>query len=189
TIDFSTDLAEPDSLKTFFLGISGDGKHDAMLREFANNRFQLNNLFLILIESYYMPENVVIRPLVNGKNLGDTSFGERCGIVLTIILIAGTNPIIVDQPEDHLDGKYISNTLVPLLTQQKVNRQIILVTRDANIAIGADSELLIILNQVDGLTKNNRGTIEDEIAREKYIWELDGGVEAFKLRRKKYRIA
>ena len=40
---------------------------------------------------------------------------------MAIVLVAGTNPIVIDQPEDNLDGKYISKVLVPLIRAQKQN--------------------------------------------------------------------
>ena len=107
---------------------------------------------------------------------------------MAIVLVAGTNPIIVDQPEDNLDGKYVSKVLVPLIRDQKLKRQIILVTRDANIAIGGDSELILILDKEERGTALLPGTIENRIARSKYIWILDGGERAFQKREEKYAI-
>ena len=101
-------------------------------------------------------------------------------------LVAGTNPIIIDQPEDNLDGKYISNVIVPLIRSQKQRRQIILVTRDANIAIGGDSELILILDKEESGTALLPTTIENREIRPKYIWILDGGALAFQKREEKY---
>ncbi len=125
---------------------------------------------------------------LGAKSLQSTSFGERCGIVIAIVLVAGTNPIVIDQPEDNLDGKYISNVLVPLLRKQKQRRQIILVTRDANIAVGGDAELLIILAKQAAGTVILPATIENQDKRSEYIWILDGGERAFRKREEKYSI-
>ena len=110
------------------------------------------------------------------------------GLFLLWLLSAGTNPIVIDQPEDHLDGKFISETLVPLLRKQKNNRQIILITRDANIVIGGDAELINILEIEDQLTTIVPATIENIKQRDKYIWVLDGGKEAFLKRENKYNL-
>ena len=73
------------------------------------------------------------------------------------------------KPEDHLDDKFISRVLVPLFRQQKHNRQIILVTRDANVVVGGDAELIHILEPTDLRTEILPSSIEDIDCREKYI--------------------
>jgi len=141
-----------------------------------------------MLKYYYSIGNIHVQTKLGGKLLKNTSFGERCGIVIAIVLVAGTNPIIIDQPDDHLDGKFISDVLVPLLRQQKHNRQIILITRDANIVVGGDAELIHILEPADERTEILPTSIEDIDCREKYIWILDGGADAFTRREQKYDI-
>ena len=142
-----------------------------------------------MLRYHYDIANIQVQAKLGEKLLQSTSFGERCGIVIVIILVAGTNPIVIDQPEDNLDGKFISNVLVPLIREQKKNRQIVLVTRDANLVIGSDSELIHIL-ECDGNGKTSifPATIENKKVRPKYIWILDGGEQAFKNREKKYSL-
>ena len=130
--------------------------------------------------------SIQVQTKLGEKPLQNTSFGERCGIVISIVLVAGTNPVVIDQPEDNLDGKFISTVLVPLIKKRKHYRQVILVTRDANIVIGGDAELIHILEGDGQKTEIIPSTIEDVEYREKYIWILDGGKEAFKNREKKY---
>lgn len=78
--------------------------------------------------------------------------------------------------------------LVPLIRGQKQKRQIILVTRDANIAIGGDSELILILDKEATGTQFLPSTIENKENRPKYIWILDGGAKAFQTREEKYNL-
>src|SRR5205085_6586887 len=118
-----------------------------VLQELLSNKTFQQRLHLEMQRSCYDIENIRVQTKLGEKSLQNTSFGERCGIVIAIALVAGTNPIVIDQPEDNLDGKYISNVLVPLVREQKQKRQIILVTRDANIVIGGDAELIIILKK------------------------------------------
>jgi ABC-type enterochelin transport system ATPase subunit/predicted nucleic acid-binding Zn-ribbon protein len=162
--------------------------HTQILQELINDDVFLEKLYLLFWKEYYNIKNIQIQTKLGDNLLQNTSFGERCGIVISIILIAGTNPIIIDQPEDNLDGKFISNILVPLIKKRKFNRQIILITRDANIVIGGDAELIHILEQDKNgkKTKILPTTIENIEYREDYIWILDGGKEAFEKREKKY---
>lgn len=160
--------------------------HRQVLQELANDPVFLEQLYLRIWKSYYDIENIQVQTKLGEKFLQNTSFGERCGIVVSIVLVAGTNPIIIDQPEDNLDGKFISNVLVPLIRKQKYNRQIILVTRDANLVIGGDAELIHILRSDEKKTDVIPSSIENIEYREDYIWILDGGKEAFQKREQKY---
>jgi ABC-type cobalamin/Fe3+-siderophores transport system ATPase subunit len=164
------------------------GLHKQILQELVNDPVFLEKLYLLLWKEYYDISNIQVQTKLGDKLLQNTSFGERCGIVISIILIAGTNPIVIDQPEDNLDGKFISNVLVPLIRKRKLCRQIILVTRDANIAIGGDAELIHILESDENKKKTRilPSSIENIEYRENYIWILDGGKEAFEKREKKY---
>lgn len=160
--------------------------HRQVLQELVNNPVFLEKLYLRLWRDYYDIDNIQVQTKLGEKLLQNTSFGERCGLVMSIVLVAGTNPIVIDQPEDNLDGKFISTVLVPLIKKRKHYRQIILVTRDANIVIGGDAELIHILEGDGQKTKIIPSTIENIEHREKYIWILDGGKEAFEKREKKY---
>lgn len=162
--------------------------HTQVLQELVNDDVFLERLYLEMYKHYFDIGNILVQTELDGKLLQNTSFGERCGIVIAIILVAGTNPIVIDQPEDNLDGKFISKVLVPLVRRQKQNRQIILITRDANIVIGGDAELIQILESSNGKTTITPSTIENIRERSKYIWILDGGVEAFQKREEKYNI-
>ncbi len=160
--------------------------HTKVLKELLNDSGFTEGLHLRIVKYFFDINNIQIQTKLGDKPLQNTSFGERCGIVMGIVLVAGTNPIVIDQPEDNLDGKFISNVLVPLLRKQKRNRQIILITRDANIVIGGDSELIEILEEDDDRTILIPSTIENKSNRSRYIWILDGGEQAFQQREKKY---
>jgi len=162
--------------------------HKQILQELVNDEAFLEKLYLLLYKEYYDISNIQVQTKLGDKLLQNTSFGERCGIVVSIILIAGTNPIVIDQPEDNLDGKFISNVLVPLIRKRKLSRQVILVTRDANIVIGGDADLIHILENDESEKKIKilPTSIENIKYRTNYIWILDGGEEAFEKRERKY---
>lgn len=162
--------------------------HTQVLQELLSSDVFLEKLHLRIHKHYFDIGNIQVQTKLGEKFLQNTSFGERCGIVIAIVLVAGTNPIVIDQPEDNLDGRFISEVLVPLIRKQKQNRQIILITRDANIAVGGDSELIAILEDDNGRTKVLPSTIESKKARSKYIWILDGGEKAFQTREAKYNL-
>ena len=122
------------------------------------------------------------------KTLGkDTmSFGERCGTILELVLHSGDHPLIIDQPEEHLDSKFIAKRIVDITRKQKINRQIIICTHNANIVVLGDSELVTVLSEDANGTCGIQGSLENSIIKEKIYDVLEGGPEAFKKREQKY---
>ena len=114
------------------------------------------------------------------------SFGERCGTVVEIILQSGDHPLIIDQPEEHLDSKFIAERAIKILRSRKINRQIIICTHNANIVVLGDAELITALNVTIEGTEVNQGTIENPIIKKLIYDVLEGGPEAFKKREQKY---
>jgi hypothetical protein len=118
-------------------------------------------------------------------------------------------PLLIDQPEDDLDSRSIYDEIVPYLKERKSSRQILMVSHNANLVVGADSEQVIVANR-HGEDRRNRddqmfeyatGSLEcsqpaqdspfvlDTCGIQEHACELlDGGQEAFKKRRDKYRI-
>ena len=113
---------------------------------------------------------------------------------------------IRDRPEDDLDSRSISRAVVPFLRKTKQDRQILMISHNANLVVGADSELVIVANQHGGKFKNpnklqyfyNSGALESSRCQNKkgyygrgsvrsHICEiLDGGEEAFAKRAERY---
>lgn len=94
-------------------------------------------------------------------NLLDMSPGKRSFVVLKLLLDFSNKkcPILIDQPEDNLDNSAIYNELVKYIREKKKERQIILVTHNPNIVVGADSEEVIVANQ-NGKNAPNDGGIK-----------------------------
>jgi ATPase subunit of ABC transporter with duplicated ATPase domains len=121
------------------------------------------------------------------KLLKNCSIGERGTALLSIILIAGAEPLIIDQPEDDLDHFYLYKTLTPIIKEVKKRRQLIFATHDANIVVNGDAELIFIVITEDGEFGDITPTsIENLATREKVMDVLEGGKTAFIKREKKY---
>jgi predicted ATPase len=77
------------------------------------------------------------------------SEGKRAFVILQLLLDFSdkTWPILIDQPEDDLDNRSISYYLAEYLKDKKKDRQIIIVTHNANIVLWADAEMVIVANQ------------------------------------------
>ena len=139
------------------------------------------------------------------------SQGKQAFVILKLLLEFSQKqcPILIDQPEDSLDNRAIYNELVRYIRLKKKHRQIILVTHNPNVVVGADAEEVIIANQQGSKTPNENdikfqyryGSLEDtsEInhdlsvpilhrmgIREHVCDILEGGKEAFANRERKY---
>ncbi|WQZ65623.1 ATPase [Helicobacter pylori] len=119
--------------------------------------------------------------------LNKTSFGQKCTAVLVVLLSLGNNPIIIDEPEAHLDSALIANYLVALIKKQKQKRQIIFATHNANFVLNADAELIIQLKNENNKIVAQSFMIESDAYRDDLL-KLEGGEEAFKNRERKYGI-
>ena len=121
------------------------------------------------------------------KQLRYCSIGERGTALLSIILVTGKEPLIIDQPEDDLDHFYLYKTLNPIIKEVKKKRQLIFATHNANIVVNGAAELICIVNTEDGkFGKVISTSIEDVCCRDKIMDILEGGKEAFEKRKQKY---
>ncbi|MBO6793050.1 MAG: PHP domain-containing protein [Balneolaceae bacterium] len=130
----------------------------------------------------------MVKVQYDGRPIEKSSFGQRCTAVLVILLLLGNNPIIIDEPEAHLDSLLISNYLVEVIKDRKRSRQIVFATHNANFVVNGDAELIHILSidEASQSTVIKSTTIENEDTRETLIG-LEGGFEAFKKRENKYQ--
>ncbi|GAA7846059.1 AAA family ATPase [Helicobacter pylori] len=121
------------------------------------------------------------------RALNETSFGQKYTAVLVVLLSLGNNPIIIDEPEAHLDSALIANYLVALIKKQKQKRQIIFATHNANFVLNADAELIIQLKNENNKIVAQSFMIESDAYKEDLL-KLEGGEKAFKDRERKYGI-
>jgi len=145
---------------------------------------------LIIIKHIHdIPNYIRFKGYYGDKNLKSCSFGQRCTAVVVTLLMTGIKPLIIDEPEAHLDNKLIAEYLVELIKTKKPDRQIIFATHNSNFVINGDAELIHILDipHKDLYTNITSTTIEDLSNRERLL-RLEGGKEAFKTRESKYDI-
>lgn len=136
---------------------------------------------------YDVKLNKIIQVKYDNRDVEQASFGQRCTAVVVILLLFGNYPLIIDEPEAHLDSSLIANYLVSLLKEKKSDRQIIFATHNANFVINGDAEKIFILKNESGQTEVIETTIEDTKNREELL-KLEGGKEAFEKRGEKLNI-
>ncbi|MHA1883311.1 MAG: TrlF family AAA-like ATPase [Candidatus Thorarchaeota archaeon] len=130
--------------------------------------------------------NVGLRISYLEKSLKDLSMGERAIILLKILLALKDYPLLIDQPEEHLDNRYIFADLVPAFRDAKLKRQIFIATHNANLVVNTDAEQIVIAEDVDGVLSYRSCSLEDLTARDSIKGLLEGGDDAFRKREQKY---
>ncbi len=102
----------------------------------------------------------------------------------------GTNPLLIDQPEDNLDSEFIYKSIVDKLRKIKEKSQIIIVTHNPNIAVLSDAELIILLRSTSVKTHIlDRESINWTKIRSLCCDILEGGKQTFINRQKLYGIS
>jgi energy-coupling factor transporter ATP-binding protein EcfA2/type II secretory pathway pseudopilin PulG len=160
--------------------------------DFLKKIFEVNSNFLIFKSIrakhlYDVKASAKIDVIYGDKSIEHASFGQKCTSVIVILLLFGTAPLIIDEPEAHLDSSLIANYLVPLLKQKKNERQIIFATHNANFVINGDAEKIFVLKNDDNKTRIIETTIENTKHRDELL-KLEGGKEAFEKRGYKLNI-
>ena len=113
------------------------------------------------------------------------STGQKCTTILPILLMENEKPLLIDQPEDNLDNRYISETVVRNLNAVKERRQLIFVTHNANVPVLGDAARVIVLDSNGESARLLKfGTVDD--CKNEIVSLLEGGEEAFKQRKKRY---
>ena len=130
-----------------------------------------------------------------GKEISELSPGTR-GIVLLILYLSldasDDRPLIIDQPEENLDPKSINDVLIPYFRQCRQNRQVILVTHNANLVVNADSDQVVVAS-ADPLGPDRlpdfsyvSGGLENQVIHRRVCEILEGGQDAFLARARRY---
>jgi type III restriction enzyme len=120
----------------------------------------------------------------------DASAGQQATALLWVLLNEPGPPLVIDQPEDDLDNKVMSQTAEKIWSA-KQRRQIIFSSHNANIVVNGDADLLICCDyrvageQSGGLVKL-QGAIDIQDIRHEIAAVMEGGKDAFRLRKDKY---
>lgn len=119
------------------------------------------------------------------KDVAQGSAGQKASAVLSFLLSYGTEPLILDQPEDDLDNGLITNLIVSKLHENKSNRQIIVVTHNPNIVVNGDSDYVIALESRGQISNLASGALQDIDVRRNVCEIMEGGEAALQKRYKR----
>jgi DNA repair ATPase RecN len=123
------------------------------------------------------------------RSLTQLSRGQRATALLLLLLSASQDPLIIDQPEDDLDNRFVFEGVVTHLRALKGRRQVIVSTHNANVPVLGDAELIIGLESTGQRGKpieNGIGSLDDARVRRLVEDILEGGRAAFDARQHLY---
>jgi ABC-type lipoprotein export system ATPase subunit len=148
-----------------------------------------NNVYDLLYGLSYLEPRYSL--LFQDTQIEQLSPGQRGALLLIFYLLVdkGRNPIILDQPEENLDNETVVSLLVPVLSEAKKKRQIIMVTHNPNLAVVCDAEQVIYSTfNRKGASKIEyvSGAIENPTINSHVVNVLEGTKPAFNNRRIKY---
>lgn len=158
---------------------------DSMLRKDKS----ANEVYDLLFDLAYLEPRYSL--LFQDAEIEQLSPGQRGALLLIFYLLVdkGRNPIILDQPEENLDNETVVSLLVPVLTEAKKRRQIIMVTHNPNLAVVCDAEQIIWshFDRANGQKISyTAGAIESPTINGHAVKVLEGTKPAFDNRRIKY---
>lgn len=128
-----------------------------MLQDVLGNRLQAfldtyTEKVLRELERDRVEDRVVYRVYRQDGSLAGTiekvSVGQKGLAFLNLLLASGDVPLLMDTPEEGLDNEGVYAELVPVFRREKEKRQIIIATRNANLPVNADAELIVALEAV-----------------------------------------
>ena len=136
----------------------------------------------------YMSEGMAIA-------FSKASSGQQASALLRLLLRQSAGTLIIDQPEDDLDNKVMMD-IVRLIRKSKTSRQLIFSTHNSNLVVNGDADKVIVMratvpeDRPDADTARIRadvdGAIETPRVRDEITHIMEGGMEAFELRSRKY---
>jgi hypothetical protein len=121
------------------------------------------------------------------KDSAMLSTGQKCTTILPILLLEGGNPLLIDQPEDNLDNRFIFETVVDNIHKVKSARQLIFVTHNPNIPVLGDASRLFVMESDGEHAKaSSSGTVDE--CKDQIVTLLEGGADAFRKRGERYGV-
>jgi hypothetical protein len=144
---------------------------------------------IVLDETLDIMLNIGSHDKPNFKDIQGLTSGQKCTAILNLLLLESKDPLIIDQPEDNLDNAFIAENIVSELRKQKETRQFIFSTHNANIPVFGDAEWIAVMQIIKGsatINDDHIGSIDKANLKSMVENILEGGKQAFEMRRLKY---
>ncbi len=128
--------------------------------------------------------------LLDGTEMKPTdrlSLGQRCTVVLPLLLARDPDLAVLDQPEDHLDNAFIVETVVDALRSRRAGAQRLIATHNANIPVLGEADRVFVMSSSGSEAfVPTSGELDEGDVREAITKLMEGGEEAFRRRAEFY---
>lgn len=144
-------------------------------------------------------DSIVMTYVSEGQRISfaRASPGQQASALLELLLRQEAGTLIVDQPEDDLDNRVIMR-IVERIRTSKTSRQVIFATHNANLVVNGDADKVVTMEATAAEDRVPHtagcvrvevdGAIETPAIREAVTRIMEGGLEAFDLRARKYGV-
>jgi predicted ATPase len=173
-----------DKLKTRLITAARNGGGEEFTQWCVNHLQKLSSDDLDKIRLWY-PEDSLEVDYKRGNDwasIEQGSPGQQTAAILAFLMSHGSEPMILDQPEDDLDNHLIYDLIVRQIRQSKQRRQIIIATHNANIVVNGDAEMVIAMASKHGQCVINdvaSGALQECAVRDEVCNVMEGGRDAF----------
>jgi len=144
---------------------------------------------LFELETLFPEDKIIIKLKVDDdfRDIERLSDGQKATALLLLLFAHEDRILILDQPEEDLDNRFIYEDVVKILRDYKSRRHFVIATHNANIPVIGDSEQIIVLESEEGVCKIvDTGSVDKVLIRNHVKNIMEGGEEAFRLRAEKY---
>ena len=166
----------------------GERPFGGHFNNYLKNEFTKNPEFFDKLMTWFPEDGLRVEYSRSGdgtdfRHITQASAGQRSAAMLAFLLAHGNEPLVLDQPEDDLDNHLIYDLVVRQIRENKLRRQIIVVTHNPNIVVNGDAEMLHALDFGSGQCfVAQSGSLQKESMREEVCRVMEGGREAFERR-------
>ena len=166
----------------------GDGDFGGHFNNFCEREFTRSPELLDRLLAWFPKDGLTVEysPRGDGRDftsIAQASAGQRSAAMLAFLLAHGDEPLLLDQPEDDLDNHLIYDLVVRQIRENKLRRQIIVVTHNPNIVVNGDAEMLHVMDFAAGQCRVVRmGSLQEREIRDEVCRVMEGGRVAFERR-------
>jgi energy-coupling factor transporter ATP-binding protein EcfA2 len=183
-IDFESRL---DAMKVRIKEIANGSINDLQDRRFGSAITKLSAESFDHIDCWYPEDSLGVEYCTTSagkwRPIAEGSPGQKTAALLAFLFSYGKEPLLLDQPEDDLDNQLIYDLIVTQLREIKRNRQVIIVSHNANIVVNGDAELVVSLASPNGRSaKSCNGGLQEVNVRKEVCTVMEGGADAFRQR-------
>ena len=172
----------------FVSACGGNGDFGGFFSNYLKREFGRRPELLDKLLTWFPEDGLNVRYSRTGDGkdfqpISQASAGQRSAAMLAFLLAHGEEPLVLDQPEDDLDNHLIYDLVVRQIRENKLRRQIIVVTHNPNIVVNGDAEMVHALAFESGqCVVKESGSLQQQAIREEVCQVMEGGREAFERR-------